>query len=119
MTKEALKSIELSFADFALDAIRTHDSCGEQVIRYGYYPNLAARQSRKRSASAVEYSQDAVAGDAAAASGVGGQGSSSKVPRLRKMSRSEVVCFDETSSETQPETALDSDEEEEEEDLYN
>ncbi len=107
MAKEALKLIEPSLPGLALDAIRILDSRGEQVIRYGYYPRLAAHQSRKRSASAVEPSQDAAAGVAEG----GSHGSSSKVPRLRKMSRSEMVCFDETSSETQPETVLDSEEE--------
>jgi hypothetical protein len=107
-----LKPIEQSYAGFALNAIRTHDSRGQVVIRYGYYPRLAALQSRKRSASAVEDSQDAGGGG----EGEGeGEGSSSKVPRLRKMSRSELVCFDETSSETQPGSALESDDE----DMYN
>jgi hypothetical protein len=105
MHRDAVQSLEAAFEGFALDIIRTHDSCGEEVIRYGYYPRLAAIQSRKRSASVVVDSQDGGAG-----------GRSSKTPRLRKMSRSQMVCFDETSSETQTETVLES---ENEENMYN
>ncbi len=116
-----MQSLEATFKVFALDAIRTHDSFGEEVIRYGYYPRLAAIQSRrKRSASVVEGSQDA---GAAAGAGVGEGGGRNKMARTtRKMSRSEMVCFDETaSSETRSEEAVEAedDDEEEEEDMYN
>lgn len=57
-------------------------------------------------------SQDAASG---AAAGVG-EGPN-KMPRTRKMSRSEMVCFDETSaSETQSEVVMES---EDEDDMYN
>ena len=90
-----MQSLELAYQGFALDAIRTHDSYGDEVVRYGYYPRLAAIQSRKRSASVVQDSQEVGAG--------AGEGPN-KMPRTRKMSRSEMVCFDETSSEMQTET---------------
>jgi hypothetical protein len=92
-----VESLERAYDGFALDAIRTHDSFGEEVIRYGYYPRLAAIQSRKRSASVLHGSEDDTGAGA------------NKMLRTRKMSRSEMVRFDETSSETQTETVLDSD----------
>jgi hypothetical protein len=105
-------SHERAYHGFALDAIQTHDSFGDEVIRYGYYPRLAAIRSRKRKRSAsvaVEDSQDAFV---AAGAGVRG-----KFPRPRKMSRSEMVCLDETSaSETQSDVVMES---EDEDDMYN
>jgi hypothetical protein len=93
---EAVKSLELEYKGFALDIIRTQDSFGNEVVRYGYYPRLASVQNRKRSASVFQDEEDAGAG-------AGGEGPS-KMPRTRKMSRSEMVCLDETSSEMQTET---------------
>jgi hypothetical protein len=110
-------SHERAYHGFALDAIQTYDSFGDEVIRYGYYPRLAAVRSRKRKRSAsvaVEDSQDAFV---AAGVGVGGEGGPSKFPRPRKMSRSEMVCLDETSaSETQSDVVMES---EDEDDMYN
>ncbi len=103
MYSQAVFSLESRFAGFALDVIRTHNSYGEEVIRYGYYPREAAVQSRKRSASMV---QDSPQGSSVLAAGVGGtdaeEGGPSKMPRRsgpRKMSRSELICCDASSTD--------------------
>lgn len=81
-----------TYKDYELDAIRTYDSTGNAVTRYGWYPLLVPRPSRKRSASvALEDSQD---DDDA---GAGDEGRLHKRPHARKMSTSELVCFDLTS----------------------
>lgn len=115
MYSEALGALRTKYAGCALDVIRTHDSHGDEVIRYGYYPREAAVQSRKRSASMVQDSQpgSSVAGAAGGEAGVGGP---SKMPRrggARKMSRSELICCDanladkETFEETEDEMEVD------------
>lgn len=98
---QAVLSLECKYAGFALDVIRAHDSYGEEVIRYGYYPREAAIQSCKRSASLGQGSRQGSAAVVAGAAGVGGadagQGRASKMPRRtgpRKMSRSELICCD-------------------------
>ncbi|KAF7511943.1 hypothetical protein GJ744_003176 [Endocarpon pusillum] len=123
MYSEALRALRTKYARFALDVIRTHDSHGDEVIRYGYYPREAAVQSRKRSASMVQDSQPG--SSVAGAAGVGhggdsgggaGEGGPSKMPRrsgARKMSRSEMICCDanatdkETFEETEDEMEVD------------
>ncbi len=88
--------------------IRTLDSYGDEVIRYGYYPRLAAIQSRKRSASMIQDSRQgsSIFAAAAGAAGAGGadaeEGGPSKMPRRsgpRKMSRSELICCDASSTD--------------------
>ena len=96
--------------------IRTHDSYGDEVIRYGYYPREAAVQSRKRSASMIQDSRQGASAVVAGAAGVGGvgagEGGPSKMPRRtgpRKMSRSELICCDVSS--TDKETFVDTEDE--------
>lgn len=121
ITKDAVTSLEQTYRGFALDAIRTHNSFGDEIIRYGYYPRLAAIQSRKRSASVAGMGQGSQqAAPAAAGAGAGGiaggleagKGRPNTLPRpTRRMSTSELVCFDESSSEVQTqseETVLES-----------
>ena len=128
MTKDAVTSLEQTYNGFALDAIHTDDSFGSDVVRYGYYPRLAAVQSRKRSAPVAGFVdqetriQGAGAGAGAGADvGACGEAGLDKLPgrTTRKMSMSKLVCFDESSSDAQTqseETVLESDEDG---DLYN
>ena len=114
MYYEALRAHKAKYAGFALDVIRTHDSHGDEVIRYGYYPREAAVQSRKRSASMVQDSQpgSSIARAAGVGSGDAGEGGPSKMPRrsgARKMSRSELICCD--ASSTDKETYVDTEDE--------
>lgn len=110
MTKDAVMSIERTYNGFALDSIHTEDAFGSDVVRYGYYPRLAAIQSRKRSAAVA-----GVVEQGARRQHAGGEAGLEKLSArtMRKMSRSELVCFDESSSDahTQSEdTVLESDE---------
>jgi hypothetical protein len=126
-----VQSLELAHHGVSLDAIRTLDPFGSEVVRYGYYPRLAAVQNRRKRPASVVMGSDDLGNPV---SGNGEEGPNNKTARTtttttttaatkatprRKMSRSDIVCFDETSSETHAdadvETAVESTDED---DLY-
>jgi hypothetical protein len=123
----AVKSLELAHRGVTLDTVEAVDAFGNKVTRYGYYPRLAkpvdqTQETRKRAIPPDEVvdSNDPrlVAGETQPQQCDDGREEEheeppSQTPRTRKMSRSDLVCFDETSSEVYAETVIESTDEDE------